>query len=163
LLGCLLAARKAVVSEQRAARCIVALGDPVISGDERSIRTSHHRCPALRNTRRRSATKAGEQNRLGPVERTLTLGNRGQVKRRVHAHTHARTHVRPSPRAPRPSPPPPPPPSPSSLSLPPPPTHPTPTPPEAQHFSHCFLLRQLFFPLFSPYRDSPGSRAALIR
>jgi hypothetical protein len=49
-------------SEQRAARCIAAPGRP--------IRASHHRCRALRNTRRRSATKAGEQNRLGPVERT---------------------------------------------------------------------------------------------
>jgi hypothetical protein len=28
----------------------------------------------------------------------LTLGNRGQVKRRVHACTHARTHVRPPPK-----------------------------------------------------------------
>jgi hypothetical protein len=66
----------------------------------------------------------------------LTLGNRGQVKRRVHACTHARTHVR---RAPPPQK-----------------THTT-----QQHFSHCFLLRQpLFLPLFSPYRDSSGSRGA---
>jgi hypothetical protein len=51
-------------------RAALQLQEVLISDDGRPIRAPHHRCPALRNTRRRSATKAGEQNRLGPVERT---------------------------------------------------------------------------------------------
>jgi hypothetical protein len=62
----------------------------------------------------------------------LTLGNRGQVKRRVHARTCAPP---PAPRAP--PPPPLPPPSPSSLTLPP------PSPPPPQH-------NTTFLPLISP-------------
>jgi hypothetical protein len=53
-----------------APRAALWLQGALISGDGRPIRASHHRRPALRNTRCRSATKAGEQNRLGPVELT---------------------------------------------------------------------------------------------
>jgi hypothetical protein len=61
--------------------------------------------------------------------RLLTLGNRGQAKRRVHAR---------APLPPRPAPLPPP--SPPSL-----PFLPLSPPPQTQHFSHCTPLRQLLF------------------
>jgi hypothetical protein len=45
-----------------------------------------------------------------------------------------------------------------------PPPPPPPCNPRPKHFSRCFLpIQPLFFLLFPPYRDSPGSRAALIR
>jgi hypothetical protein len=47
------------------------------------------------------------------VELELTLGNRGQVKRRVHARTRARTHARAHPPIPPSLPPPTPPPPPT--------------------------------------------------
>jgi hypothetical protein len=46
------------------------------------------------------ASSANSRTCGAPRERReLVLGNRGQIKRRVHARTHARTHVRPSPRS----------------------------------------------------------------
>jgi hypothetical protein len=60
----------AKLSRSSVPRAALQLQGGLISGDGRPIQAPHHRCPALRNTRRRSATKAGEQNRLGPVERT---------------------------------------------------------------------------------------------
>jgi hypothetical protein len=74
----------------------------------------------------------------------LTLGNRGQIKRRVHARTHAHTHARTHARtcAPPPSPPPLPPPSPPSFS-------PLNTSPTAFSSDNRFFL-----PLFSSWRDT---------
>jgi hypothetical protein len=70
------------------------------------------------------------------------------------AFTHARTHVRtcappPAPRAPPLSPLPPLPPSPSPLP-----------PPKHNISPTAFSSDNLFVPLFSPYRESPGSRGA---
>jgi hypothetical protein len=80
----------------------------------------------------------------------------------MHARTHARTHVAaPLPRRPAPSPPPPlslPPPSPSSSPL-----FPPPPPPQKKNISPTAFSSDNRFspPLFSPYRDSPGSVAKI--
>jgi hypothetical protein len=87
----------------------------------------------------------------------LTPGNRGQVKRRVHARTHARA---PPPPASRPTPP--------SLPFPPLPPPFSPLAPHgirAQNISPTAFSsdNKLFLPPFSPNRDSSGSRGARTR
>jgi hypothetical protein len=95
----------------------------------------------LRLQARKAPTSSPQASTTGFQASTTTLqawplasGNRGQVKRRVHARTHARPSPRAPPRAPPLSPLPPLPPSPSPL-LPPPPTESAP---------------KTFLPLFSP-------------
>jgi hypothetical protein len=93
----------------------------------------------------------------------LALGNRGQVKRRVHARTHAPTHPRTHARTrtcappppPAPLPPPLPPPSPSSLTLPP--------PPPKHNISPTALPSDIFFYLCSLHEQQKASKISRIR
>jgi hypothetical protein len=79
----------------------------IVTGEISAIITEC-RCAVAKVRHERAAMEGAEaakrrQEQLEKEVRELTLGNRGQIKRRVHARTHARTHAR-APLPPRPPP-----------------------------------------------------------